>query len=134
MTAISRVIQAPTKYASRRWQSERLAGGIQADTTPPAQRCPGSAASPGDLNVPRSFRHSLTDGHRAERQWVDRQRQDGLSVAHGRKLVLHQLPGRHRYEHHHRQLGSERVRVVHQRHLQHGRPGRVHQLPVGHLY
>lgn len=36
----------------------------------------------------RSFRHSLNDGHRAERQWVDRQRQDGLSVAHGRKLLL----------------------------------------------
>lgn len=36
----------------------------------------------------RSFHHSLTDGHRAERAWVENLRRLGRSVAHGRKLVI----------------------------------------------
>lgn len=38
--------------------------------------------------VPRSFRNSLTSGHRAERAWVDSHRSLGLAVAHGKKVVL----------------------------------------------
>ena len=36
----------------------------------------------------RSFKASLSSGHRAERAWVDEVRQEGRSVAHGRKLVI----------------------------------------------
>jgi hypothetical protein len=36
----------------------------------------------------RSFQSALTNGHRAERAWVDTQRASGLSVAHGKKLIL----------------------------------------------
>ena len=38
----------------------------------------------------RSFKSALTSGHAAERRWVDRQRESGLSVAHGRKLMIRQ--------------------------------------------
>jgi len=38
----------------------------------------------------RSFRQSLTEGHRAERAWVDDLRLAGRSVAHGKKLVIRQ--------------------------------------------
>ena len=38
--------------------------------------------------MPRSFRNSLTSGHKAEQAWVDTHRLLGLSVAHGRKVVL----------------------------------------------
>lgn len=38
--------------------------------------------------MPRSFRNSLTSGHRAERAWVDAHRSLGLAVAHGKKVVL----------------------------------------------
>lgn len=36
----------------------------------------------------RSFQSALTDGHRAERAWVDSLRSLGRSVAHGKKLVI----------------------------------------------
>lgn len=36
----------------------------------------------------RSFQSALSSGHRAERRWVDDQRDGGLSVAHGKKLVI----------------------------------------------
>lgn len=36
----------------------------------------------------RSFRSSLSDGHAAERRWVESLRDQGRSVAHGRKLVI----------------------------------------------
>lgn len=36
----------------------------------------------------RNFRNSLTEGHRAERAWVDTQRAAGRSAAHGKKLLL----------------------------------------------
>jgi len=36
----------------------------------------------------RSFQSALNNGHRAERAWVDTQRASGLSVAHGKKLIL----------------------------------------------
>lgn len=39
-------------------------------------------------SVHRSFRTALEGGHRAERAWVDEVRQNGRSVAHGRKLVI----------------------------------------------
>lgn len=38
--------------------------------------------------MPRSFRAALSDGHRAEREWVQRMRRDGFAVCHGKKLVL----------------------------------------------
>lgn len=38
----------------------------------------------------RSFATSLTDGHAAERAWVERLRTEGYAVAHGRKIVLTQ--------------------------------------------
>lgn len=34
----------------------------------------------------RPFTQSLRDGHRAERSWVESQRQDCLSVAHGKRV------------------------------------------------
>ena len=36
----------------------------------------------------RSFKSALTNGHRAERAWVDGLRSAGRSAAHGRKLVI----------------------------------------------
>ena len=36
----------------------------------------------------RSFKSALTNGHRAERAWVDDLRSAGRSAAHGRKLVI----------------------------------------------
>jgi len=36
----------------------------------------------------RSFKSALTNGHRAERAWVDNLRSAGRSAAHGRKLVI----------------------------------------------
>ena len=36
----------------------------------------------------RSFKSALTNGHRAERAWVDDLRAAGRSASHGRKLVL----------------------------------------------
>jgi hypothetical protein len=36
----------------------------------------------------RSFKTALSNGHRAERAWVEDLRQLGRSVAHGRKLVI----------------------------------------------
>lgn len=36
----------------------------------------------------RSFQSALTNGHRAERAWVDDLRSAGRSAAHGRKLVI----------------------------------------------
>lgn len=36
----------------------------------------------------RSFRSALHRGHDAERRWVDAMRDSGLSVAHGKKLVI----------------------------------------------
>ncbi len=36
----------------------------------------------------RSFRTALHKGHDAERRWVDSMRESGLSVAHGKKLVI----------------------------------------------
>ena len=36
----------------------------------------------------RSFRSALHRGHDAERNWVDAMRDSGLSVAHGKKLVI----------------------------------------------
>lgn len=38
--------------------------------------------------MPRSFRKSLTSGHKAEQAWVEKARLLGLSVAHGKKVVL----------------------------------------------
>lgn len=38
--------------------------------------------------MPRSFRKSLTSGHKAEQAWVEKARRLGLSVAHGKKVVL----------------------------------------------
>ena len=38
----------------------------------------------------RQFRHALNCGHKAERAWVDAQRADGRSAAHGKKLLLRQ--------------------------------------------
>jgi hypothetical protein len=38
--------------------------------------------------MPRSFRESLTSGHQAEKVWVEKNRLLGLSVAHGKKVVL----------------------------------------------
>lgn len=40
--------------------------------------------------MPRSFRKSLSSGHRAEQAWVEKTRLLGLSVAHGKKVVLTQ--------------------------------------------
>lgn len=40
--------------------------------------------------MPRSFRRSLTSGHKAEQAWVEKARLLGLSVAHGKKVVLTQ--------------------------------------------
>lgn len=40
--------------------------------------------------MPRSFRNSLTNGHKAEQAWVEKARLLGLSVAHGKKVVLTQ--------------------------------------------
>ena len=36
----------------------------------------------------RSFKSALRDGQNAERQWVDEMRAFGLSVAHGKKIVV----------------------------------------------
>ena len=36
----------------------------------------------------RTFRGALEGGHQAERKWVDMIRQSGLSVAHGKKLLI----------------------------------------------
>ena len=36
----------------------------------------------------RPFKTSLSGGHSAERQWVESQRSRGLSVGHGKKLVV----------------------------------------------
>lgn len=38
--------------------------------------------------MPRSFRNSLTSGHKAEQAWVEKARLLGLSVAHGKKVVI----------------------------------------------
>jgi hypothetical protein len=38
--------------------------------------------------MPRSFRNSLSNGHKAEQAWVDKARLLGLSVAHGKKVVI----------------------------------------------
>lgn len=38
--------------------------------------------------MPRSFRKSLTSGHKAEQAWVEKARLLGLSVAHGKKVVI----------------------------------------------